>query len=69
MRRAKGIKTRKAAAKRFKITGTGKVMRSHAGRRHLLACKNAKRRRHLRSDEQLAPGDAARILNAMPFSH
>ena len=36
MRRPKGIKTRKAVAKRFKITGTGKVMRSRAGRRHLL---------------------------------
>ena len=69
MRRAKGIKTRKSAAKRFKITGTGKVMRSHAGRRHLLACKNAKRRRHLRQDAELAPGDASRMREAMPFSH
>ena len=36
MRRPKGIKTRKAVAKRFKITATGKVLRSHAGKRHLL---------------------------------
>ena len=34
-------------AKRFKITGTGKVMRSRAGKRHLLQTKNAKRRRGL----------------------
>ena len=67
MRRAVN-KTRKAAAKRFKVTGTGKVMRSHAGRRHLLATKNAKRRRRLRQDAQLPPGDADRILEALPFS-
>jgi large subunit ribosomal protein L35 len=45
MRRPKGIKTKKSVAKRFKITGTGKVLRSHAGRRHLAQTKNAKRRR------------------------
>ena len=47
MRRPKGIKTKKAVAKRFKITGTGKVMRSRAGKRHLLQTKNPKRRRSL----------------------
>jgi large subunit ribosomal protein L35 len=40
-------KTRKAVAKRFKITARGKVLRSQASRRHLLSAKNAKRRRHL----------------------
>src|SRR6185295_12028035 len=47
MRRPKGIKTRKSVAKRFKITARGKVMRMHAGKRHLLQTKNAKRRRGL----------------------
>src|SRR6266487_1183843 len=47
MRRPKGIKTKKSVAKRFKITATGKVLGSHAGRRHLLASKNPKRRRRL----------------------
>ena len=45
MRRPKGIKTRKAVAKRFKVTGTGKILRARAGRRHLLTGKGAKRRR------------------------
>ena len=40
-------KTRKAVSKRFKITGTGKVMRQHASRRHLLSSKSAKRKRHM----------------------
>ena len=47
MRRPKGIKTKKAATKRFKITATGKVLRARAGRRHLAQTKNAKRRRRL----------------------
>ena len=42
MRRPKGIKTKKSVSKRFKITATGKVIRSHAGRRHLAHSKNAK---------------------------
>jgi large subunit ribosomal protein L35 len=69
MRRPKGIKTRKSVAKRFKITGTGKVLRSHAGRRHLLTTKNAKRRRRLRSAVVVDPTDAYRITQNLPFSH
>lgn len=56
-------------AKRFKITGTGKVMRSHAGKRHLLATKNAKRRRRLGADAELSPTDTYRITQNLPFSH
>ena len=69
MRRPKGIKTRKAVAKRFKITGTGKVLRAHAGKRHLLQTKSAKRRRSLRGTELVSESDAHRIMEAMPFSH
>jgi large subunit ribosomal protein L35 len=69
MRRPKGIKTRKAVAKRFKITATGKVLRSRAGRRHLLTTKNAKRRRRLRSPAQVPPSDVHRVLESLPFSH
>ena len=69
MRRPKGIKTRKAVAKRFKITGTGKVMRSHAGKRHLLQTKNPKRRRRLGAGAVVDPTDAYRILQNLPFSH
>lgn len=69
MRRPKGIKTRKAVAKRFKITATGKVLRFRAGRRHLLSTKNAKRRRRLRSKAEVPPTDTHRILQSLPFSH
>ncbi|MFM9041163.1 MAG: 50S ribosomal protein L35, partial [Vulcanococcus sp.] len=41
------LKTRKAAAKRFKATGSGKFMRRHAFRNHLLDHKSPKRKRFL----------------------
>jgi len=69
MRRPKGVKTRKAVAKRFKITAKGKVMRSHAGKRHLLATKNPKRRRRLGTAVVVDKTDAYRITQNLPFSH
>ena len=70
MRRPKGIKTKKSAAKRFKITGTGKVLRAKAGKRHLLQGKSSKRRRSLRGGSHLVHGtDMKRVLGSMPFSH
>jgi len=69
MRRPKGIKTRKAVAKRFKVTATGKVLRSRAGKRHLLATKNAKRRRNLGTAKLVDKTDTYRILQNLPFSH
>ena len=69
MRRPKGIKTRKAVAKRFKITARGKVMRSRAGRRHLLAGKSPKRRRNLGTSKLVDSTDSYRILQNLPFSH
>ncbi|MGV3773306.1 MAG: 50S ribosomal protein L35 [Verrucomicrobiales bacterium] len=69
MRRPKGIKTRKAVAKRFKITGTGKVMRSRAGKRHLLASKSPKRRRSLGTSVLVDKTDVYRITQNLPFSH
>jgi large subunit ribosomal protein L35 len=69
MRRPKGIKTKKSVAKRFKITGTGKVRFHHAGIRHLAQTKNPKRRRHLRGSATVDPTDAYRITQNLPFSH
>lgn len=41
------LKTHKGAAKRFKITGSGKVLRHHAYARHILTSKAASRKRKL----------------------
>ncbi len=69
MRRPKGVKTKKSAAKRFKITAGGTVLRSSAGRRHLCQTKNPKRRRSLRGTSAVDTTDEYRIKQSLPFSH
>jgi large subunit ribosomal protein L35 len=69
MRRPKGIKTKKSASKRFKITASGKVLRPRAGRRNLAQTKNAKRLRRLGKTAVVDSTDAYRITQSMPFSH
>lgn len=69
MRRPKGVKTKKSAAKRFKITATGKVLRTKAGRRHLMQTKSSKRRRGLRAASLVDETDKYRITQSLPFSH
>ena len=68
MRRPKGIKTKKAAAKRFKITANGKVLRSRAGKRHLLQGKGPKRRRSLGAGALVDKTDEYRIKQNLPFT-
>jgi large subunit ribosomal protein L35 len=68
MRRPKGIKTKKSVAKRFKLTARGKVMRMHAGKRHLLASKSPKRRRKLGTAVVVHETDTDRIKLNLPFS-
>src|ERR1700740_3307649 len=60
-------KTRKAVAKRFKITARGKVLRSQSARRHSLSAKNAKRKRQLGKAAQVDKTDVARIKANLPF--
>lgn len=69
MRRPKGNKTKKAVAKRFKISANGKVLRPHAGKRHLMQSKNPKRRRALSAGVVVDKTDAYRITQNLPFSH
>jgi large subunit ribosomal protein L35 len=60
-------KTKKAVRKRFKITGTGKVLRSQSSRRHLMSSKSAKRKRHLSKMARVDGTDVARIKANLPF--
>ncbi len=53
------IKTHKASAKRFSVTGGGKVKHFHGQHRHNLGHKTAKRKRFLRGDGMLSPAMAA----------
>jgi large subunit ribosomal protein L35 len=60
-------KTKKAVAKRFKVTGSGKVLRAQASRRHLLSSKSAKRKRQLAKNVLVDVTDLARIKENLPF--
>ncbi|MCI9449352.1 MAG: 50S ribosomal protein L35 [Clostridiales bacterium] len=56
------IRTHKASAKRFSVTGSGKVKAYHSGHRHNLDhSKSQKRKRHLRSSQILSPAMTANI--------
>jgi large subunit ribosomal protein L35 len=54
-------KTSKSAAKRFKVTGSGKIMRRHSHARHILTKKSRKRVRNLVSAAQVSKSDKARV--------
>jgi len=54
-------KTNKATKKRFKLTGTGKVLRRHAMRSHNLGKKSAKRKRAFRRDQAVDRSDAREV--------
>jgi large subunit ribosomal protein L35 len=54
------MKSHSGAKKRFRFTGTGKVMRRQAGKMHLNERKPSTRTRRLDGDVVLAPGDAAK---------
>jgi len=60
-------KTKKSVAKRFKITGSGKLVRRSPGKRHLLSCKSPKQKRRLSKDKLVAEGQAAQLLKCLPF--
>jgi large subunit ribosomal protein L35 len=54
-------KTHKGAAKRFKVTGSGKVLRQKAGTRHLLEKKPSTLTRRLAGTVEVAPQDVSRV--------
>jgi large subunit ribosomal protein L35 len=59
------LKTKRAAAKRFTKTGTGKLKRNKAYKSHILTKKTAKRKRGLRKATTLTSADLKRMLRSM----
>lgn len=55
------LKTHKGAAKRFKVTGGGKVLRGHSMHSHILTKKSTKRKRNLRGTTLVSPAFEATI--------
>ncbi|XP_039131638.1 50S ribosomal protein L35, chloroplastic [Dioscorea cayenensis subsp. rotundata] len=66
---AKGykMKTHKASAKRFRVTGTGKIVRRRAGKQHLLAKKNTKRKLRLSKMHPVDKSDYDNVIGALPY--
>lgn len=61
------MKTHRGAAKRFKKTGTGKIVRHHAFTSHILEKKSPKRKRNLGKSAIMHKSDAKRIANLLVY--
>lgn len=61
------MKTSRAAAKRFKKSGTGKLMRNKAYKRHILTKKSSKRKRALRQDVVTDATNAKNMKKILPY--
>ena len=61
------MKTRRAAAKRYTVTGNGKVKYKKMGMRHILSKKTTKRKRHLRKAGLLSPAEEKRAKKLLPY--
>ena len=61
------MKTRRAAAKRFRKRAGGGIKRGQANLRHILTKKNTKRKRHLRGSTAVSHADKAAVRAMMPY--
>ncbi len=61
------LKTHRGAAKRFKLTASGKVMSGHAGARHILTSKTRKRKRKLGRSSVIADADVRHVKAMLPY--
>ena len=61
------LKTHKGAAKRFRLTATGKIKRGHSHARHILTKKTNKRKRLLDIDALVSDGDQKRVQRMLPY--
>jgi large subunit ribosomal protein L35 len=62
------LKTHRGAAKRFKITATGKLKRRHAFARHILTKKAAGRKRKLGKSAIVSDADAPKVRAMLPYA-
>ncbi len=60
------MKSHSGAAKRFRKTGTGKIVRQKANKQHILTKKTTKRKRGLRQDDLIAAADTPRVKRMLP---
>lgn len=61
-------KTHRGAAKRFKVTATGKIKRGHSGKRHMTGFKKPSRMRKLRRSTLVHPSDLSNVKKMLPYA-
>jgi large subunit ribosomal protein L35 len=61
-------KTHKGAAKRFKVTATGKIKRGHSHARHILTKKTTKRKRKLDQNGLVSAADSDNVHRMLPYA-
>jgi large subunit ribosomal protein L35 len=61
------LKTHKGAAKRFKLTAGGKILRGHAFARHILTSKSSKRKRKLGQTTIVSAADVPHVRAMLPY--
>ena len=61
------LKTHRGAAKRFKVTASGKIRRAKAYKSHILTKKTTKRKRNLRKGGLVSSGDRKRVRQMLPY--
>ena len=64
----KKLKTHRGAAKRFKVTSGGKILRMHSGKRHLLGTKKPGRMRKLKKITLVDAADRAAVRQMLPYA-
>ena len=62
------MKTKRSAAKRFKVRGSGSIKRSHAFKRHILTKKTTKNKRQLRGSTGVNSSDQASVRAMLPYA-
>lgn len=62
------LKTKSGAKKRFKVTGTGKIKRKHAYKRHILTKKETKQKRRLRHSTLVKKVDMGNVRPMLPYA-
>lgn len=62
------MKTRRAAAKRFTLTGSGEIRRNKAYKSHILEKKSPKRKRNLRKAALVVAADKKRAIKCLPYA-
>ena len=62
------LKTHKGAAKRFKKTATGKILRGQTKKRHILTSKSQKVKKHLSGTVLVSEADARKVARMIPYA-